>query len=112
MPTTGPEHWLVSEQWLCGLYLTSMQRKETLGVLMRATRSASSALKSLAAENIQYFLQDFPDLEEQAINAVYDLCEDQDQQVRNPLVALRFKNAHITADTDTRLQGNKSNIQN
>lgn len=31
--------------------------------------------------NIPEFFQDFPEVEEDAINAVYDLCEDQSGQV-------------------------------
>jgi hypothetical protein len=38
-------------------------------------------LKILAAGDIKYFFKDFPDLEETAINAIYDLCEDQDSEV-------------------------------
>ncbi|KAF8644795.1 hypothetical protein AX16_008257 [Volvariella volvacea WC 439] len=36
----------------------------------------------MAAGNIPSFFTDFPDLEEDAINAVYDLCEDQQDEVR------------------------------
>ena len=36
----------------------------------------------MAAVNIAKFFKAFPDLEEDAINAVYDLCEDQDPNVR------------------------------
>ncbi|KAF6761162.1 apoptosis inhibitory protein 5-domain-containing protein [Ephemerocybe angulata] len=61
---------------------TGVLRKETLTVLIRTTHSASTTLKILAAKNIQFFFKDFPELEEQAINAVYDLCEDQDSEVR------------------------------
>ena len=32
--------------------------------------------------NVAKFFKAFPDLEEDAINAIYDLCEDQDQNVR------------------------------
>jgi len=35
----------------------------------------------LAAENICFFLIDFPDLEEKAIDAIYDLCEDPSLEV-------------------------------
>lgn len=36
--------------------------------------------------NIPEFFQDFPEVEEDAINAVYDLCEDQSRQVGNSVV--------------------------
>jgi len=35
----------------------------------------------MAADNITKFLKGFPDLEEGVINAVYDLCEDNDSKV-------------------------------
>ncbi|KAI6002868.1 apoptosis inhibitory protein 5-domain-containing protein [Pisolithus albus] len=38
--------------------------------------------KAYAAGQIPRFFNDFPDLEEEAINAVYDLCEDQNSKVR------------------------------
>jgi hypothetical protein len=38
-------------------------------------------VKVLAAGGIRPFFNDFPELEEAAINAVYDLCEDQDPKV-------------------------------
>ncbi|KAH9017318.1 hypothetical protein EDB85DRAFT_1874480, partial [Lactarius pseudohatsudake] len=36
----------------------------------------------MAASNIAKFFKAFPELEEDAINAVYDLCEDQDPNIR------------------------------
>ena len=38
-------------------------------------------MKIFIATNIKDYIKDFPDLEDEAINAVYDLCEDQDQKV-------------------------------
>ncbi|KAG5636521.1 hypothetical protein H0H81_007747 [Sphagnurus paluster] len=46
------------------------------------THSPHPNLKVLAAQNIRYLFNDFPELEEEAINAVYDLCEDQEPKVR------------------------------
>lgn len=43
-------------------------------------------MKTVAAQNIKYFIKDFPELEDDAINAVYDLCEDQDQKVRRRII--------------------------
>ena len=34
-------------------------------------------------EFIQDFFADFPDMQDEAINIVYDMCEDQDQEVSN-----------------------------
>ncbi|KAG6917815.1 hypothetical protein DXG01_000875 [Tephrocybe rancida] len=56
------------------------------GVLEREikglTHSQHPNLKILAAQNIRIFFSDFPEFEEEAINAVYDLCEDQTPAVR------------------------------
>jgi len=49
--------------------------------LIEIAHSSDPQLKRYAANHVQYFFNDFPDLEEDAINAVYDLCEDQDSQV-------------------------------
>ncbi|KAG6832033.1 hypothetical protein H0H87_003014 [Tephrocybe sp. NHM501043] len=46
------------------------------------THSQYPNLKILAAQNIRFFFNDFPEQEEEAINAVYDLCEDQTPKVR------------------------------
>jgi Apoptosis inhibitory protein 5 (API5) len=59
------------------------QRRNALRQLIDSTHSRHSSLKILAAGEIRHFFKDFPDLEEEAINAIYDLCEDQDSQVSN-----------------------------
>ncbi|KAH8993434.1 hypothetical protein EDB92DRAFT_2086336, partial [Lactarius akahatsu] len=41
-----------------------------------------TSLRRMAASNIATLFKAFPDLEEDAINAVYDLCEDQDPNIR------------------------------
>jgi hypothetical protein len=61
-----------------------MQQKDTLKRLIEIVHSPHSSLKTIAAQNIKVFIKDFPELEDDAINAVYDLCEDQDQKVRFP----------------------------
>lgn len=58
-----------------------IQRRETLNRLIGLTHSHHSTLKCFAAGHIRLFFKDFPDLEEEAINAVYDLCEDQVSKV-------------------------------
>lgn len=57
-------------------------RQEALRCLINLAHSDSASLKTLAAENIRFFLNDFPDLEEEAIDAIYDLCEDSSSEVR------------------------------
>ena len=44
--------------------------------------ASEASLKKLAAENIPKFYKYFADLEEDAINAIYDLCEDPEPKVR------------------------------
>ncbi|KAF9461262.1 hypothetical protein BDZ94DRAFT_820535 [Collybia nuda] len=61
---------------------TGSLRRETLKRLIDLIHSPHSNLKILAAQNIRFFFNDFPELEEVAINAVYDLCEDQSSKVR------------------------------
>ncbi|KAJ3996787.1 hypothetical protein F5050DRAFT_47190 [Lentinula boryana] len=56
---------------------TSTSRRSALRQLVEATHSSNVSLKTFAAKNIPDFFQDFPEAEEDAINAVYDLCEDQ-----------------------------------
>lgn len=65
-----------------------MQRRDTFQELISLTHSSHSALKSYAASHIHEFFNDFPDLEEDAINAVYDLCEDQDPNVCRAVLAV------------------------
>ncbi|KIK94570.1 hypothetical protein PAXRUDRAFT_827847 [Paxillus rubicundulus Ve08.2h10] len=57
-------------------------RRDAFKELIAFTHSPHPSLKSYAASHIHVFFNDFPDLEEDAINAVYDLCEDQDSTVR------------------------------
>lgn len=59
-------------------------RRGAFQELIRLVHSPQTSLqsKSYAAGQIPRFFNDFPDLEEEAINAVYDLCEDQYSQVR------------------------------
>ena len=59
------------------------QRRDALVHAIHLSRSPHVSLKRLAAVNIVKFFRAFPDLEEEAINAIYDLCEDQDQNVRS-----------------------------
>lgn len=63
-------------------YLVSYQRRDTLSRLIDLTHSSHPTLKSLAAANIQNYFTNFPDLEDAAIDAIYDLCEDQVSSVQ------------------------------
>ncbi|TBU48665.1 hypothetical protein BD309DRAFT_1041531 [Dichomitus squalens] len=55
---------------------TSALRRDTLKRLIDLAHSTHPSLKVIAATNLKLFIKDFPDLEDDAINAVYDLCED------------------------------------
>ncbi|KAK6996977.1 hypothetical protein R3P38DRAFT_1950505 [Favolaschia claudopus] len=55
-------------------------RRKTLSKLIDLTHTQKTSLKILAANNIPNLFNDFPDQEENAINAIYDLCEDQHKQ--------------------------------
>ncbi|GLB37081.1 putative apoptosis inhibitory protein 5 (API5) [Lyophyllum shimeji] len=61
---------------------TGSLRRDTLKRLIALTHSPHPNLKILAAQNIRFLFIDFPELEEEAINAVYDLCEDHSAKVR------------------------------
>jgi hypothetical protein len=67
-----------------------IQRRDTLNRLIDLTHSHHSTLKCFAAGHIRLFFKDFPDLEEEAINAVYDLCEDQVSKVRIPHISQTY----------------------
>ena len=60
----------------------AVQKKHALSHAIKLSHSPHTSLKRMAASNIAKFFKAFPDLEEDAINAVYDLCEDQDPNVR------------------------------
>ncbi|EJD37954.1 hypothetical protein AURDEDRAFT_154207 [Auricularia subglabra TFB-10046 SS5] len=57
-------------------------RKDVLRRLTTLSKSPHASVKRLVAENLRYFFRDFPALEDEVINAVYDICEDGDQTVR------------------------------
>ncbi|KAJ7090917.1 hypothetical protein B0H15DRAFT_249294 [Mycena belliarum] len=87
------------------------QRQRALNKLIEVTRtpSASESLKILAAKNIPALFNDFPDQEEAAINAVYDLCEDQATIVRkagyDAITAVsKAANKWVKRNTDVLLQ--------
>ncbi|KAJ7019215.1 hypothetical protein C8F04DRAFT_1148456 [Mycena alexandri] len=85
------------------------QRRKTLNKLIDLTHTSHTALKILAAKSIPDLFNDFPDEEEAAINAVYDLCEDQSPTVRmEGYVAItaisKAANKWVKRNTDVLLQ--------
>lgn len=51
--------------------------------ILELTHSDSMESKRFAAANIKNYITLFPDLEDDVINAIYDLCEDQASLVRS-----------------------------
>ncbi|KAJ7782509.1 hypothetical protein DFH07DRAFT_790899 [Mycena maculata] len=84
-------------------------RRKALNKLIDLTHTPHTALKILAAKNIPDLFNDFPDQEEAAINAVYDLCEDQSATVRkegyDAITAVsKVANKWVKRNTDVLLQ--------
>ena len=97
-----------------------VQRKHALSHAIKLAHSPYTSLKRMAAVNIAKFFKAFPDLEEDAINAVYDLCEDQDPNVRRcgasfsvyqQLTCFFFLVFFFLADTNRRVQGYRSDVR-
>lgn len=61
---------------------TSNQQRDILKRLIELAGNPHPTVKSFVAKHIQLYINEFRELEDDAINAVYDLCEDQDTQVR------------------------------
>ncbi|GJJ06193.1 hypothetical protein Clacol_000382 [Clathrus columnatus] len=57
-------------------------KREALLRLIGLVHTSSPNLKVFAAQHFNQYFKDFPDLEEQVIHSVYDICEDVDSQVR------------------------------
>ncbi|TFK44662.1 apoptosis inhibitory protein 5-domain-containing protein [Crucibulum laeve] len=84
-------------------------RRGALNRVIDSINSPYPSLKILAAASIHNFFKDFPGLQETAINAVYDLCEDQDQDVRiagyNAILAIsKSENKWIRRNADVLVQ--------
>ena len=83
---------------------TVRQRRDTLKRLIDLAHSSHPSLKIIAATNLKLFIRDFPDLEDDAINAVYDLCEDPVAGVRfSGLAAVVLHLNHILSGSHHRL---------
>jgi hypothetical protein len=67
--------------------------------------------------NVAKFFKAFPDLEDDATIAIYDLCEDQDQNVHNMLPNFMLSKMLVlillpfVLDPDTRIQGHRVGVQ-
>nr|VWP02470.1 Homocitrate synthase [Ganoderma boninense] len=88
---------------------TSALRRDTLKRLIDLAHSPHPSLKIIAATHLKLFIRDFSDLEDDAINAVYDLCEDPAAGVRIKGYAAivdvsREQNKWIKRNTDVLVQ--------
>ncbi|KAJ6456389.1 hypothetical protein C8R45DRAFT_943603 [Mycena sanguinolenta] len=89
-------------------------RLKALHKLIDLTHTQKTSLKILAAKNIPLLFNDFQDEEEVAINAVYDLCEDQEKSARRMelhsilglicTVVSKVANKWVKRNTDVLLQ--------
>ncbi|KAI5117854.1 hypothetical protein M0805_007697 [Coniferiporia weirii] len=61
---------------------TGPVRREAFKRLLSLAQVQNSAHKKFVTEKVKDYFVDFPDLQDEAINAVYDMCEDQDQTIR------------------------------
>lgn len=59
-----------------------LQKREALRRLISLTRMNSRELKVFAAQHFSHYFKDFPDMEQEVIDCVYDICEDPESQVR------------------------------
>ncbi|THH02961.1 hypothetical protein EW145_g6651 [Phellinidium pouzarii] len=57
-------------------------RREAFRRLLSLAQVKNAAHKKMVTEKVKDYFVDFPDLQDEAINAVYDMCEDQDQTIR------------------------------
>jgi hypothetical protein len=93
------------------------QRRDALVHAIRLSHSPHASLKRLAAVNIAKFFKAFPDIEEDAINAIYDLCEDQDQNVSRHAPRsilsnkLTLRLLFFVVDPDSRIRDYRSDVQ-
>ncbi|KAJ7646592.1 hypothetical protein FB45DRAFT_890848 [Roridomyces roridus] len=84
-------------------------RRNALNKLIDLTHTGYTPWKTLAAKNIPELFNDFPEQEEAAINAIYDLCEDQSATVRKEgyeaiTAVSKVANKWVKRNTDVLLQ--------
>lgn len=58
------------------------QKRRALLQLLTFTRSDFASVKRESATSLGPFFDGLPDMQEQVVDAVYDLCEDTDPEVR------------------------------
>ena len=73
--------------------------------LIELAHSPYPNLKVIAATNLKNFIKDFPELEDDAINAVYDLCEDPVTQARLSGYMPAFSLTVDWCNTQVRIKG-------
>ena len=60
---------------------SAVQRRDAFKDLIQLSRSTRTENKLQLTKSVGQYFGEFPDLQDDAINAVYDLCEDQDPMV-------------------------------
>jgi len=88
---TRPHHWVVAAIILtiCSPhgFSVSLQRREAIEYVFRLAKSPDRRHKALAAKNLPTYYERAPDRREELHEAIYDLCEDAEPEVR--VVALK-----------------------
>ena len=67
----------------------NLQQRRALVRLLELSHSENTDGKKFAAANFKHYIALFPDLEDDVINAIYDLCEDQASLVREMIIQFR-----------------------
>jgi hypothetical protein len=101
---TSPLHWVVAASTLtiCSPHGFSsfFQRREAIEYVFRLAKSPDRRHKALAAKNLPTYYERTPDRREELHEAIYDLCEDAEPEVR--VVALKppgfLSQTHIPRD--------------
>jgi hypothetical protein len=84
-----------------------VQRKEFLQRLIDAARSPHSVVKRYVASQFKECFKDFPDLQNDVIDAVFDLCEDSDREVRQLFVRSRSSDSVLAIGSHAGIQGHR-----
>ena len=79
-------HWVTTTSILtiCSPhgFFVSLQRREAVEYVLRLAKSSDRRHKALAAKNLPTYYERAPDRREEVHEAIYDLCEDAEPEVR------------------------------
>ena len=71
-----------TDHLLTTLIFVSFQRREAIEYVLRLAKSPDRRHKALAARNLPTYYERAPDRREELHEAIYDLCEDAEPEVR------------------------------